>query len=293
MTFTKLAGVEEAATIGFGKAAPGKTNVTLYSYAKIGGTFGIFRSKNLGKSWVRINDDQHQFGSANTAITGDPRVYGRVYMATNGLGIVVGELKDDISYEFTDLGGVYAEAQQAIAFLYGKGVVTGKNETLFQPAAQVTRAEFVKLLVGTLGLTPEGESSFADVPASAWYAPYIAAAEKAGIIALLAQGSGGEGSLFEPNQPITRQDMAVLLASGWKATGQPLPELPAGSVPVFSDSDTIAAYAKDAVTLAAQAGLMKGKPDGSFGAAKPTNRADATVVIYRLHTLFSQAAKTE
>ncbi|WP_348272569.1 S-layer homology domain-containing protein [Paenibacillus sp. BIHB 4019] len=294
-TFAKVVGVEEAATIGFGKAAPGKTNMTLYSYAKIGGTYGIFRSKDLGKNWVRINDDQHQFGSANTAITGDPRVYGRVYMATNGLGIVVGELKDGISYEFTDLSGVYAEAQQAIAFLYGKGVITGKNDTEFQPGAQVTRAEFVKLLVGTLGLVPEGTSSFADVTASAWYAPYIAAAEKAGITALLAQASGGEGSLFEPNEPITRQDMAVMLASGWKATGQTLPELPAGSVPVFTDSQTIAAYAKDTVALVGQAGLMKGKPDGSFGAIDPTNRADATVVIYRLHTLFSQAqaAKTE
>ena len=90
-SFTKLSNVSEAATIGFGKAAPNKTYMALYSYAKINGVLGIFRSDDAGATWVRINDDQHQFGNANRAITGDPRVYGRVYVATNGLGIVLGD----------------------------------------------------------------------------------------------------------------------------------------------------------------------------------------------------------
>lgn len=89
-TFTKLENVQEAATIGFGKAANGKKYMALYTYAKINGKFGVYRSNNQGKSWIRINDDQHQFGAATRTITGDPRVYGRVYIGTNGLGIVVG-----------------------------------------------------------------------------------------------------------------------------------------------------------------------------------------------------------
>ncbi|WP_433945589.1 hypothetical protein [Paenibacillus sp. SN-8-1] len=89
-TFKRLDQVQEAATIGFGKAAPGKKNMALYSYARLGGKFGIYRSDDYGQSWVRINDDQHQFGAANVTITGDPRVYGRVYVGTNGLGIVIG-----------------------------------------------------------------------------------------------------------------------------------------------------------------------------------------------------------
>ncbi|AFC31516.1 xyloglucanase [Paenibacillus mucilaginosus 3016] len=93
-TFTKVAGVEEAATVGFGKAAPGQDYMAVYSYAKIGGQYGIYRSDNAGASWTRINDDAHQFGSANRTITGDPRVYGRVYVGTNGLGIVQGDPAD-------------------------------------------------------------------------------------------------------------------------------------------------------------------------------------------------------
>lgn len=90
-TFTKLEGVEEAATIGFGKAAPGQEYMALYSYAKINGKYGIYRSDDAGATWIRINDDNNQFGAANRTLTGDPRVYGRVYVGTNGLGIVIGE----------------------------------------------------------------------------------------------------------------------------------------------------------------------------------------------------------
>ncbi|CAL9426696.1 cellulose binding domain-containing protein [Streptomyces sp. enrichment culture] len=90
-TFTKVRGVEEADTIGFGKAAPGATYDTLYTSAKIGGVRGIFRSTDAGASWTRINDDAHQWGWTGAAITGDPRIYGRVYVATNGRGIVYGD----------------------------------------------------------------------------------------------------------------------------------------------------------------------------------------------------------
>ncbi|KUN39959.1 xyloglucanase [Streptomyces longwoodensis] len=93
-TFTRQSGVEQADTIGFGKAAPGASYQTLFTSAKIGGVRGIFRSTDKGASWTRVNDDAHQWGWTGGAITGDPRVYGRVYVATNGRGIVYGDTSD-------------------------------------------------------------------------------------------------------------------------------------------------------------------------------------------------------
>ncbi|MGW0761076.1 cellulose binding domain-containing protein [Streptomyces sp. NPDC002814] len=93
-TFTKLSGIDQADTIGFGKAAPGATYQTLYTSAKIGGVRGIFRSTDKGASWTRVNDDAHQWGWTGAAITGDPRVYGRVYVATNGRGVIYGDTTD-------------------------------------------------------------------------------------------------------------------------------------------------------------------------------------------------------
>ncbi|WP_318152551.1 X2-like carbohydrate binding domain-containing protein [Paenibacillus terricola] len=86
-SFTKLSNVTEADGIGFGKAAPGASYMALYTIAKIDGVRGIFRSNDAGATWVRINDDQHQYGRP-TVITGDPRLYGRVYLGTNGRGIL-------------------------------------------------------------------------------------------------------------------------------------------------------------------------------------------------------------
>ncbi len=51
--------------------------------------YGFFRSDDAGGTWVRINDNRHQFGFAGV-ITGDARVFGRVYVGTGGRGILVG-----------------------------------------------------------------------------------------------------------------------------------------------------------------------------------------------------------
>uniref|UniRef100_UPI003B8A8657 WD40/YVTN/BNR-like repeat-containing protein n=1 Tax=Streptomyces prasinopilosus TaxID=67344 RepID=UPI003B8A8657 len=93
-SFAKLSGVDEADTVGFGKAAPGASYQTVFTSAEIDGVRGIFRSTDRGQSWTRINDDAHQWGWTGAAITGDPRVYGRVYVATNGRGIVYGDTSE-------------------------------------------------------------------------------------------------------------------------------------------------------------------------------------------------------
>ncbi|MFI1422020.1 cellulose binding domain-containing protein [Streptomyces sp. NPDC020731] len=93
-TFTKLPDVDEADTVGFGKAAPGASYQTLFTSAEIDGVRGIFRSTDKGATWTRVNDDAHQWGWTGAAITGDPRVYGRVYVATNGRGVVYGDTAD-------------------------------------------------------------------------------------------------------------------------------------------------------------------------------------------------------
>jgi xyloglucan-specific exo-beta-1,4-glucanase len=90
-TFTPVAGVEEGDTIGFGKAADGHDHPAVYTSSKIDGVRGIFRSDDAGATWVRINDDAHQYAWTGAAITGDPDVYGRVYVGTNGRGVIVGE----------------------------------------------------------------------------------------------------------------------------------------------------------------------------------------------------------
>ncbi|MFG3338850.1 cellulose binding domain-containing protein [Glycomyces sp. NPDC048151] len=93
-TWTQVAGFDEADTVGFGAAAPGQAYPAIYASASRSGERGIWRSVDQGATWVRINDDEHQWGFTGAAITGDPNVFGRVYIATNGRGVIVGESSD-------------------------------------------------------------------------------------------------------------------------------------------------------------------------------------------------------
>ena len=89
-TFTRLEGVTELRGFGFGKAAPGASDPALYLVGVANGQRGILRSNDWARTWVRINDDQHQFGLIGQ-ITGDPKQYGRVYVGTFGRGILYGD----------------------------------------------------------------------------------------------------------------------------------------------------------------------------------------------------------
>jgi hypothetical protein len=80
--------VATVATFGFGKAAPGASYPAIYLTGVVGGVQGIFRSLDEGASWVRINTDAEQYGWIGQTITGDPRVFGRVYLGTNGRGVL-------------------------------------------------------------------------------------------------------------------------------------------------------------------------------------------------------------
>ena len=91
LAFSKIGSVGTVATLGFGRAAPGAGYPAIYLTGIVGGVQGIFRSINGGGSWLRINTGAQQWAWIGQTITGDPRVFGRVYLGTNGRGILYGD----------------------------------------------------------------------------------------------------------------------------------------------------------------------------------------------------------
>lgn len=79
--------------IGLGKAKEGSRYKTLFTSGTIDGVYGFYRSHDLGENWIRINDDHTQFGDIRS-ISGDPRIFGRVYVATGTRGVVYGDEKN-------------------------------------------------------------------------------------------------------------------------------------------------------------------------------------------------------
>jgi xyloglucan-specific exo-beta-1,4-glucanase len=103
VTSAKISAIINCSAVEFGKAAPGNTYPSIYIWGKTisSAPFGIYRSDDAGQSWVRINDDQHQFGGmANGGfVKGDMNVYGRVFMSNAGLGLIYGDLDSETAIQ--------------------------------------------------------------------------------------------------------------------------------------------------------------------------------------------------
>jgi photosystem II stability/assembly factor-like uncharacterized protein len=90
LAFARLPGVDEVHAFGFGKGAPHHRYPALYLAGTVNAQAGVFRSIDEAHTWTRINDDRHQWGLI-LQITGDPRIYGRVYVGAHGRGIQYGD----------------------------------------------------------------------------------------------------------------------------------------------------------------------------------------------------------
>ena len=91
-TFEPVNSVDASHAVGFGAPAPGRKYPAVYLIGKVAGKDGFFRSDDIGATWVRINDDKHQYGFTGH-VTGDPKKFGRVYVGTGGRGILYGDPK--------------------------------------------------------------------------------------------------------------------------------------------------------------------------------------------------------
>jgi xyloglucan-specific exo-beta-1,4-glucanase len=80
--------------LSFGKAAAGSSYPTIFCLGTLNDVNAVWRSDDGGASWVRINDDRHQWGTRFRSIAADPRIFGRVYIGTDGRGILYGTPDD-------------------------------------------------------------------------------------------------------------------------------------------------------------------------------------------------------
>jgi len=84
--------ISDANAVGFGRPRSGVGYPSVFLIGAVSGVEGAFRSDDGGNSWTLITDAQHGFGTMGH-ITGDPRLFGRVYIGTNGRGVLYGDPK--------------------------------------------------------------------------------------------------------------------------------------------------------------------------------------------------------
>lgn len=197
---------------------------------------------------------------------------GRVTFTTTHLG------KYAVAYakkSFSDIGQ-HSWARKAIEVMASKGVISGTSATTFNPSADITRADFILLLVKALGLSAKAQGNFADVSSSAYYAEALATAKALGIT------TGVGNNNFNPKGKITREDMMVLAAKAMNVAGKPLENALGSELNGYSDSAQISRYAFNDVAALIKAGIIKGSGN-SINPKGTATRAEVAVIIYNLY----------
>ena len=206
---------------------------------------------------------------------------------------------------FTDVQGHWAE--ESINALSAAGVINGVTPTEFQPDGNVTRAQYLKMIMEATGIeTAEyryGECL--DAKAGDWYAPYLQGALDAGVIPeYMVAGykaevnyevdENGEATsseviysgAFNGELPIDREEMAVLTQYCYQYSRTVLTddrnEIDNEGASSFTDADSISDWAKVSVNQAVEHGFMNGMDDGSFKPKDTATRAQAAAVILRV-----------
>lgn len=170
-----------------------------------------------------------------------------------------------------DIGGHWARPQveQLVAF----GIISGYPDNTFRPEENISRAAFLKLMVTARGLPRSpGSAGFSDTEGH-WVATqgYLGPAIQVGII----NSSDYPGQRFEPDKPITRQEMAAMIV---KALGL----APEENTLSFTDREKIGRGMQGFVAVAVSKDIIRGFPDNSFGPDLPATRAQAAVMVMRM-----------
>ena len=156
----------------------------------------------------------------------------------------------------------------AVRFVSENGLMGGYGNGLFGVNDNLSRAQLAQILYNKEGkpLVNDG-NGFSDVDTGAWYANAVTWAAANGIV------SGYGNGMFGPNNPITREQLAVML---WRYSGSPAAT---NKELHFNDAEEISGYALEALRWAVENGILNGYGDGRLGPQGQATRAQVAQML--------------
>ncbi|MBQ6999115.1 MAG: S-layer homology domain-containing protein [Clostridia bacterium] len=162
-------------------------------------------------------------------------------------------------------------AEESIIALADRGIVSGRGNNNFAPNDYVTRAEYLKMLLGALELV-DGSTNvpFTDIAADHWAREFIAAAVNGGIT------SGVSATEFAPEGAVTREQAATFAARAMNKKGAALEP----DSNTFADDAYVSDWAKTSVNSLKKAGILSGSGNNMVNPKNNLTRAEAAKIIY-------------
>ncbi|MCG8502419.1 MAG: S-layer homology domain-containing protein [Firmicutes bacterium] len=170
----------------------------------------------------------------------------------------------------------YGWAKKEIEVLASKGVINGTTASTYGPGLNITRADFMVLLVRTLGLRAETDETFKDINRSDYYYDAVAIGKKLGI------AKGAADGRFNPEDEISRQDMMTLAARAMQLVGKTDTEADTASLERFEDKSDVADYAADSIAIMVEDGIVRGS-NGRVNPRANATRAETAVIMYKIY----------
>jgi len=167
-------------------------------------------------------------------------------------------------------------AKKQIEVLASKGIINGTSADTYSPGKKITRADYLVLLVKSLGLAARVEDNFDDIKEGSYYYDEVGIAKKLG----LTRGVGN--NLFTPQAPITRQDMMVFTEKALSLTEKTSGSVTEADLKKFKDKSLIAPYAVKSAAALVQEGLVSGW-NHMLAPLRHTTRAEAAALLYRIY----------
>lgn len=169
---------------------------------------------------------------------------------------------------FTDLGTVGTWYHEAVDYVLRNGLMNGYSSTTFGPNDNLSRAQLAQILFNKEGRPGVNYLlQFSDVPGEVWYTEAVRWAAAMGIV------DGYGNGKFGPNDPITREQLAVML---WRYAGSPAAT---NKELHFADADEASGYALDALRWAVENGILNGYGDGRLNPVGLATRAQVAQML--------------
>ncbi|ETT73025.1 cell wall/surface repeat protein [Paenibacillus sp. FSL R7-277] len=201
------------------------------------------------------------------------KVYAKMNSLTNSIYAVVWH-----PLEFKDLTGHWA--RQAVNDMGSRMVIEGTGGNLFSPDRDITRAEFVAILVRGLGIKPmTGQSAFADVNPTDWYHGFIQAAQAYKLVDGFADGK------FLPNERITREQATVIIGRAMSLTNlktRLAVQQTSENLRSYADGAEVSPWAASGMISSIQSGIINGRSSTILAPAAYITRAEVATIIQRL-----------
>ncbi|WP_256758450.1 S-layer homology domain-containing protein [Cohnella sp. WQ 127256] len=239
---------------------------TLVDFSKQ--TVDVYWLNEQTHQWVLL--DSRKVDKANGTASGSVNRFAK--FAVLALDKAKTEQPQTNEADFTDIIGHWSEAN--VRALVKLGAISGYPDHTFKPNANITRAEFVTVIVKAFHIEAQEGKAFADTETH-WAKNAITTAASAGIV------TGYSDNSFGPNDFITREQMAAIVVRAAKLAA-------ADKSINFSDGADISEWAITALATATANGLINGYVDGTVKPKVNTTRAEAVTVIFKAIQVISR-----